>query len=165
MSTIFLENINKRIEHEMKTGDSIALNTFRGLKAAIEKARTDKRNIGKELDYEAIVRSELKTYTEFIDIVTKQGKQEEHVNAIQDKRYSISLLQALLPKQMDKMKIQKIVRQVMKEQSINDKKQKGILMKHLMPHVKGKADGKLVNSVVDEFFDLLDKKLETLMVD
>ena len=31
-------------------------------------------------------------------------------------------------------------------------KEKGLIMKNLMPLVKGKADGKLVNQVVEGFF-------------
>jgi uncharacterized protein YqeY len=36
---------------------------------------------------------------------------------------------------------------------------KGILMKNLMPKVKGKVDGKLVSALVEEYLKLINKNL------
>ena len=51
---------------------------------------------------------------------------------------------------MEKEEIEAIVKEVLKELEIDilTAKEKGKVMKALMPKVKGKADGKLVNEVV-----------------
>ena len=52
---------------------------------------------------------------------------------------------------MNKETIRKIVNEVINELGINNptKKDKGKIMKNLMPKVKGQADGKDVNAIVD----------------
>ena len=55
---------------------------------------------------------------------------------------------------MGEDEIRPIIAQVLKDLSIEkpQPQDKGRIMKELMPKVKGKADGKLVNSLVTELF-------------
>ena len=55
---------------------------------------------------------------------------------------------------MDENEIAEVVRAVLAELAIEAPtvKDKGRIMKTLMPRVKGKADGSLVNQVLDGFF-------------
>ena len=52
---------------------------------------------------------------------------------------------------MSKEAIRKTVNEVVNELGIDNpiKKDKGKIMKNLMPKIKGQADGKIVNNVVD----------------
>ena len=63
---------------------------------------------------------------------------------------SISVLQNYAPEMMDKDAIEKVIKETLAELSIEKPtpKDKGAIMKTLMPKVKGKADGKLVNEVL-----------------
>ena len=58
------------------------------------------------------------------------------------------------PKQLDEVEIREIIRGVLAQLGLDkpEAKQKGIIMKNLMPLVKGKADGKLVNEILATFF-------------
>lgn len=60
----------------------------------------------------------------------------------------------LLRQLMGEDEIRPIIAQVLKDLSIEkpQPQDKGRIMKELMPKVKGKADGKLVNSLVTELF-------------
>lgn len=64
--------------------------------------------------------------------------------------FSISVLQNYAPEMMDKDAIEKVIKETLAELSIEKPtpKDKGAIMKTLMPKVKGKADGKLVNEVL-----------------
>jgi uncharacterized protein YqeY len=55
----------------------------------------------------------------------------------------------LAPKMMSEEEIKKVANEVIQSAG-NPKPIKGWVMKQLMPKVKGKADGKLVNKVVEE---------------
>ena len=57
------------------------------------------------------------------------------------------------PKGMDESEIRKVIEGVLAELNITQPtgKDKGAIMKHLMPKVKGKADGGLVNKIVGEY--------------
>ena len=64
--------------------------------------------------------------------------------------FSISVLQNYAPEMMDKDAIEKVIKETLAELSIEKPtpKDKGAIMKTLMPKVKGKADGKLVNELL-----------------
>ena len=63
----------------------------------------------------------------------------------------INLYEQFVPKQMSKETIRKTVNEIINELGIDNptKKDKGKIMKNLMPKIKGQADGKIVNAVVD----------------
>ena len=62
----------------------------------------------------------------------------------------IDIYSAFLPEQLSETEIANIIKETMTEVGIEklDNKNKGILLKTLMPKVKGKADGKLVSNMV-----------------
>ena len=64
--------------------------------------------------------------------------------------FSISVLEEYAPKMMDEKEIRTVIEETLKELSIEAPtgKDKGNIMKALMPKVKGKADGKVVNEVL-----------------
>ena len=66
----------------------------------------------------------------------------------------IAVLSEFMPKQMDVEEIKEVIAGVLAQLGLEkpEAKQKGIIMKNLMPLVKGKADGKLVNEVLATFF-------------
>ena len=51
---------------------------------------------------------------------------------------------------MGRAEIEALVRQAITELGVSGKAQSGLLMKHLMAQLKGRADGKLVSQVVQE---------------
>lgn len=68
------------------------------------------------------------------------------------------ILSRYLPKQLTEKEIRDIITTVLASLGITEptSKSKGIIMKVLMPQVKGKADGKQVNEILETFFT--DKK-------
>lgn len=74
----------------------------------------------------------------------------DRTDIIDECKFSISVLEEYAPKMMEEAEIIAIVEETLKELSIEvpTGKDKGNIMKVLMPKVKGKADGKLVNDVL-----------------
>ena len=64
-----------------------------------------------------------------------------------------AILEGYMPAQMDRAEIEDLVRKVMASVGAAGPSDKGKLMKELMPQVKGKADGKLVNEIVTELLN------------
>ncbi len=66
----------------------------------------------------------------------------------------INILNEFAPQFMSEEEIKQIISQVLAELSITEPtaKDKGRIMKELMPKVKGKADGKMVNDMVAALF-------------
>lgn len=73
---------------------------------------------------------------------------------IEECRTRINVYSEFAPQLMGEDEIRPIIAQVLKDLSIEkpQPQDKGRIMKELMPKVKGKADGKLVNSLVTELF-------------
>src|SRR3972149_6480580 len=71
------------------------------------------------------------------DLVEKESKE-------------IEFLRAYLPPQLSEEEVRDIIKKAAAETDAAGQKDMGKLMKVVMPQVKGKADGKLVNDIVKE---------------
>ena len=78
----------------------------------------------------------------------------DRTQIIEEAKLRISVYSEFAPKLMDENEIAEVVKAVLAELSIETPtaKDKGRIMKTLMPRVKGKADGSLVNQVLGGFF-------------
>lgn len=74
----------------------------------------------------------------------------DRTDIIDECNFSISVLEEYAPKMMDEEEIKTVINETLAELSIDTPSpaDKGKIMKVLMPKVKGKADGKLVNQVL-----------------
>ena len=58
-----------------------------------------------------------------------------------------------MPEQLSEEELEAMIRKVMEENNITEKKQMGLLMKSIMPKVQGRADGKAVNAIVNRILN------------
>lgn len=104
------------------------------------------------------------TDDEVNEVINKQIKQTQDVltltpkhrlDIIQENEYTISVLKEYAPVMMDENAIRHELYVVCSDIGIEvsslTTKDKGKVMSKLMPRVKGKADGKLVNQIVSEY--------------
>ena len=93
---------------------------------------------------------------EVIQKLVKQNKESidtcpaDRTEMLATLNFERSILLLYMPKQMDEAEIEAVIRGVLNDLGIETPtgKDKGRIMKSLMPLVKGKADGKLVNEVL-----------------
>lgn len=95
-----------------------------------------------------------------IEVITKAAKQRrdsldqyrtagrEDLAAVEEQE--LAIIETYLPKQLTKAEIEAIVDEVVAQTGAAGMKDMGKVMGQLMPKVKGKADGKLVNLIVKE---------------
>ncbi len=94
--------------------------------------------------------------TEVIQKLVKQNKESidtcpaDRTDILQQLQFERDILVRYMPKQMDADEIRAVIGQVLAELNITapTAKDKGRIMKNLMPLVKGKADGKMVNDIL-----------------
>jgi len=65
-----------------------------------------------------------------------------------NERAELEILTAYLPQQMNEDEVSAIVDDAVRESGASEPKDMGAVMKLVMPKVKGRADGKLVNRIV-----------------
>ena len=137
---------------------------IRGEMMAAMKARDKKRKdvlsmLLTALKNKAIDKREDLTTEEEDQIILKQIKQTketlemtpaDRTDIIEECEYTIKVLEEYAPKMMSEDEITAVIKEVLSELAIETPtaKDKGKIMKELMPRVKDKADGKVVNQVL-----------------
>lgn len=129
----------------MKAKDADKLIVLRAVKTALTNFKIDKKreNLeeGEILD---ILQKQAKQRKESIDSFEKAGRKD-----LADKeRKELAVLQAYMPKELTDAEIKTLAEKAIAESGAKSKKDLGLVMKVLMPWVKGKADGKKVNEIL-----------------
>lgn len=140
------EKLQNDMKSAMREGQTERRDVLRLLLAAIKQAEVDS---GKTLDdkgVEDLLMKQMKQRRESINDYEKAGRPEQ---AAQEKA-ELVVIEAYLPKMMPREEIEALVAAAISQLNITSAKEMGRLMGHLMPQVKGKADGRLVNEVVKE---------------
>jgi uncharacterized protein YqeY len=149
-----LKKINEDLITSMKSkeeGSELLVLTLRMIKAAIKNAEIAKRGKGDliEEDIISVLSAMVKQRKESVEQYQKANR-----NDLAEKEDSeIAIIQAYLPKQLTSEEIAEIIRSTIQEANVTGIKEMGRLMKELMPKVKGKADGKLVNQMAKEILE------------
>lgn len=119
------------------------------LLAALKSKQIDKRAELTEEEENAVIFHEIKQAQETVDTTPADRTQ-----IIEEAKLRIQVYSEFVPKLMDEDEIRKVITEVLAELQIEapTAKDKGRIMKTLMPRVKGKADGGLVNQVLSSFF-------------
>ena len=133
----------------MKNKDKVRKDALSALLAAMKSKAIDNKGELTDDDAIAVVAKEIKQLKETMDTAP-----ESYVEVKEECAAKIAVLSEFMPKQMDVEEIKEVIAGVLAQLGLEkpEAKQKGIIMKNLMPLVKGKADGKLVNDVLATFF-------------
>lgn len=115
------------------------------LLSALKNKAIDKRADLTEEEENTVVLKEIKQCQEAIE-TAPAGRDD----VIQENTARIAVYQEFAPRMMDREEIAAVVDQVLAELNLSapTAKEKGLIMKTLMPRVKGKADSALVNQVL-----------------
>ena len=144
------QRITDDMKAAMKSGDTLKRDTLRMLGAAIKNAEIEKRGAAlAEGDIVALVAREIKHRQESIEAFTAGNRADLIAKEEAEKK----VLEGYMPAQMERGEIEALVSKVIASVGAAGPSDKGKVMKELMPQVKGKADGKLVNDIVTELLN------------
>ena len=129
----------------MKAKDKERKNVLSSLLTALKNVQIDKREELTEAEEDQVVLKRINQSKETLEM-TPADRQD----IIDECNYTIKVLEEYAPKMMDEDEIKEVINGVLKELSIGtpSASDKGKIMKVLMPKVKGKADGGLVNKIL-----------------
>lgn len=144
-----IDDVRKEMVAAMKAGDKARKETLSSLLAALKNKAIDKREDLTEEEEVQVVLKEIKQTKETLEMTP-----EDRTEIIEECKSRISVLEEFAPKMMGEEEIKAIISSLLSEMGLENPtaKDKGKIMKELMPKVKGKADGKLVNELVSTFF-------------
>ena len=144
-----IDTVSAAMMQAMKDKDKARKDALSLLLAALKNKAIDKRADLSEEEENAVIFREIKQAQETVDTTPA-----DHTQIIEEAKLRIAVYSEFAPKLMDEQEIADVVRAVLNELEIEKPtaKDKGRIMKTLMPRVKGKADGSLVNQVLGGFF-------------
>ena len=144
-----IDTVRGAMMQAMKDKDKARKDALSLLLAALKNKAIDKRADLTEEEENAVVFREIKQAQETVDTTPSDRTQ-----IIEEAKLRISVYSEFAPKLMDEQEIRAVITSVLAEIGIEQptSKDKGKIMKTLMPKVKGKADGGLVNQVLTSFF-------------
>ncbi len=129
----------------MKAKDKARKDSLSMLLSALKNAEIDKREPLTEEEADAVVKKEIKQTKETLE-TAPADREDIRLEAAA----RLAVYKEFAPEDMSEEQIEAVIREVLKELAIEAPKasDKGKIMKALMPRVKGKADGKVVNQVL-----------------
>lgn len=137
------DKLMEEFKSSMRNKDTIRKNTVTMVRAAIKQREVDERiELGDEEVLE-IISKQLKEKKMAIEEFRKGNRQD----LVELTEAEMSILLEYLPKQLTEEEVEQIVRETIDEIGATSLKEIGIIMKAVMPKVKGKADGPIRDRV------------------
>ena len=140
-----IDTVRSDMVAAMKAGEKEKKETLSLLLSALKNKAIDKRADLTEEEENTVVLKEIKQINETLELTPA-----DRTDIIEQCKFRVQVMEAYAPKMMNEEEITTVIKEVLASLSIETPtgKDKGRIMKELMPKVKGKADGKLVNEIL-----------------
>ncbi|HTB35147.1 MAG TPA: GatB/YqeY domain-containing protein [bacterium] len=138
------QELDAALKDAMKAKDTVALDAVRSIKSAVKLAEIE---AGKELseeDVHAVIQKAVKQRRDSIDQFKSGGRED----LVKVEEAQVAVLQKFLPAQLSEAEVSALVDAAVAATGASGPKDMGKVMGALMPKVKGKADGGMVNRLV-----------------
>ena len=140
------EQLDADLLEAVRSKDELRRSALRLIKASVQ---SEEKSRGKELGDDDVVQ-----------VLSREAKRrKESITAFRDgnrpdlvekEEAELAILAKYLPQQLTEEEVREIARSVIEEVGASGPGERGKVMGRLMPQVKGKADGKMVNQIVGE---------------
>ncbi|ALF11569.1 MULTISPECIES: GatB/YqeY domain-containing protein [Parageobacillus] len=142
-----LDRLNDDMKQAMKNKEKDKLSVLRMLKAALqnEAIKLGKSQLSEDEELTVLSR-ELKQRKDSLQEFENAGR----TDLVEKAKAEIEIVQLYMPKQLTEEELLEIVKQTIAEVGASSKADMGKVMGAIMPKVKGKADGSLVNKLVQQ---------------
>jgi hypothetical protein len=140
----FEKRLNEDLKNAMRSGDKIRLETIRSLKTMLKNAQIEKMRELTDDEVLQLLNSAAKRRKESIEQFRNSGREDRAA----EEEKELEIIQAYLPAQLDESEIEKIVVETIAEVNATSPKDMGKVMGAIMPKVKGRADGKIIQQIV-----------------
>lgn len=143
-----IDEVRSAMMAAMKAKDKERKDALSALLTALKNKAIDKRADLTEEEETQVILKEIKQLKETIEMTPA-----DRTDILTECNSRLAVLEEYAPKMMDEAEIKAVVSEALTSLGLDapTAKEKGKIMKELMPKVKGKADGKLVSEVVASF--------------
>lgn len=143
-------SLNDRLRKEMilamKAKEKLRLETIRLIMAAIQNKEIELKKDLNDDDIIQILSTNAKQRRESMALFKKGGR----TDLFNKEEKELDIILSFLPAQLNKSEIEDIVKETIADVNAQGMKDMGLVMKGIMPKVKGRADGGVVKGIVQE---------------
>lgn len=141
------EQLTNDMKEAMKNHEKDRLAVIRMVRGAIRQQEIDgQKELGDE-DVIAVLSKEVKMRKDSLEEFKKGGRED----LVEKTQAEIEVLMPYLPAQLSEEEVRELVKAAVEQTGATTGKDMGKVMGVLMPKVKGRADGKMVNTIVRSF--------------
>ena len=142
------DKLTADMKDAMKARDAgkLRLSVIRLVRGAIRQQEIDGQKELSDEDVLGVSSKEVKQRRDSIEDFQKGGRDD----LVAEAEAEIAVLMEYLPQQLSEDEVRSLVKEAIAVSGAASPKDMGKVMKELMPKVKGRADGKLVNGIVKE---------------
>lgn len=138
------QRIQDDLKQAMKERDDLRKRTLRMVVTSLKLAEVDRQA---ELDDPAIlglIQKEVKSRQESVEEAKRAGRDD----LVESSQAEIDVLQEYLPQALSESELKALVEETIDEVGAESPADMGKVMKAIMPHIQGRADGKVVSELV-----------------
>jgi uncharacterized protein YqeY len=144
-------SLKERLLEDMKTAmrdkDTIKKNTIQMARSAVLQVEKDNKVTLDDDGIVEVIAKELKKRRDSLPEFEKSGRQD----LIDNLKIEIEVLLQYLPQQLTEEELEVIVKQAIQDTGSNSVKDIGKVMQAVVPKVKGRADGKMINQIAKKY--------------
>lgn len=146
-------SLKERLLEDMKIAMrdklSIKKNTIQMVRSAVLQVEKDDKVTLDDDGVIEVIAKELKKRRDSLPEFEKAGR----VDLVDDLKVEIDTLLQYLPKQLTEEELEVIVKEAIQQTGANSARDLGKIMQVVMPKVKGRADGKIINVIAKKFLE------------
>jgi len=138
------ETLLEDMKTAMREKDTLKKNAIQMVRSAILQVEKDSKITLDDDSIIDVIGKEVKKRRDSLSEFEKSGRQD----LIDNLKTEIDVLMKYLPEQLSEEELEKIVKETIQETGASSMKEIGKVMQAVLPKVKGRADGKIVNQII-----------------
>lgn len=140
------EKLTQDMKTALKNKEKERLSTIRMVRSAIKKVEIEKKASLSDDEIIEVIAREAKQRKDAIEEYEKAGRED----LVNKEKTELEILESYLPKQLTDDELREIIQDAIQQLGVSSKTEMGKVMGTVLPQVKGRADGKRVNRLVQE---------------
>ena len=140
------DRLNEDMKQAMKSQDKFKLSVIRMVRSTIKNSEIDLKRPLDDNEVLDVLTREIKQRKDSLQEFTKAGR----IDLADNLSAELVILAEYMPQQLSEEEVKAIVQQTIQQIGASSKADMGKVMTALMPQVKGRADGKLLNQLVQQ---------------
>jgi hypothetical protein len=140
------ERLNEDMKAAMKARDELRVSVLRLARSSLHNAEVEKRTELDDAGVVEVLEKEAKKRREAMEAY----EQAQRSDLADRERKELEILHSYLPQPMTEDELRVVVQECITEAGATSRKDVGAVMKVLMPKIRGRADGKMANQIVQQ---------------